>query len=164
MYHIRHLINTLTVTYTKSKIGKIKNLIDHFLTNTHKQYKLWQTITFRKSYQSTWYQLWLLTKTYVEKMRQLFQISNNMEHITVILETRNIHEMFTGFILRNEETGSPGTAVVSVNWQQTLEFQIAEELEYSAGILEKKDMPGAWRKTEIQTWLGYTYTRRDHKV
>lgn len=52
----------------------------------------------------------------VEKIRgNSFQILNNMEHINVILETKNIHEMFTGFILWNEEMGSPGMAVVSVN-------------------------------------------------
>lgn len=64
-----------------------------------------------------------------------------MEHIAVILETRNIHEMFTGFILWNEETGDQARSGVSE--LMTSEFQIAEELEYSAGILEKKDMPGA---------------------
>ena len=92
----------------------------------------------------------------VEKIRgNSFQILNNMEHITVILETKNIHEMFTGFILWNEEMGSPGMAVVSVNWRQTSEFQIAEELEYSAGKVRKKDMPWGM-KEDINlnmTWI-----------
>lgn len=107
MYHIRHLINTLTVTYTKSKIGKIKIFIDHFLTNTHKQYKLWQTITLESHTRVR-----VVPALTFDQNARRKKWGNSFRYQTTwsislwSLETRNIHEMFTGFI--SSEWGNGG--------------------------------------------------------
>ena len=75
-----------------------------------------------------------------------------MEHIAVILETRNIHEMFTGFILWNEETGDQAwqwcqwTDDIGVSdcWGIGIFSRYTREERYAWGMKEDRNLNMTW--------------------